>query len=122
MGTETIFPIGTVLNRRKPKNDVWDEIKVVGGGDHLVVTSNKEFSESKTMDVMTAREEYDGDIPENEGSGEEYSVTIVNPGLSPEQIFAKQAREAAARGETPPKAREGRKRSDPPAPTREGGE
>lgn len=121
MGTEQIFPIGTVLTRRKTEGDAWDEIRVVGGGDHLIVTSNTEFTESREMNVMDVREDYEGDIPETAGD-EEYSVTIVNPGLSPEQIFAKQAREAKARGEEPPKTREGRKRTDPPAPTRKGGE
>jgi hypothetical protein len=121
MGLDQLYPIGTVLTRRVLQDDAWDEIRVVGAGSELVVTSNKEFTESKTLNVQEAREDYDGDVEHEASEEEEGKVILVRPGATPEQVFAAEARAAAARGEVP-KGRQGRKRSDPPAPLRDGGE
>lgn len=93
MGTETHYPIGTVLTRRDPQDDALDEIRVVGGGKKLVITSNTEFGESFEMDSAVARRDYESDLP-----GELYTAgrpTYVEPGLSPEQAFAEMERNAA---------------------------
>ena len=101
MGTETHFPIGTILTRRDPQNDSRDELRVVGGGKKLVVTSNTEFGESFEMDSAVVRREYDSDVESNElyASRPQY----IEAGPSPEQVFADMAR--AAEKETPRRGR-----------------
>jgi hypothetical protein len=121
MGAEQIFPIGTILRRRTPQDDAWDEVRVTGTGVDLVVTSNKEFTPTRILDVVEARQDYNADFGDNNETAEENQVILVRPGLTPEQVFAKEAQAREAAG-IKPEGRQGRKRSDPPAPVREGGE
>jgi len=91
MGTESHFPIGTVFKRRKPLDDSLDELRVVGGGNKLVVTSNLEFGQSFELTGSEVNEEYDVDVP----PGAELLAPTVNYNTepSPEEVFAKQARD-----------------------------
>jgi hypothetical protein len=117
MGSEQFYPAQTRLTRRNKKNDADDELIVVGGGDQLIVTSAIEFGPNRPLDIVTAREDYDAELPEGAEVG---AVERATTALTPEQQFAK-----AARDNPPaeaPKGRQGRKRSDGPTETREGGE
>ncbi len=89
MGTEMLYPIGTVLTRKDPKGDFMDEVHVIAGGSKLVVESRKEFTGAHELDVSVARNEYDAEIPE---SVRIERPSVVDPGLSPEQVFAGEAR------------------------------
>lgn len=91
MGTESHFPIGTVFKRRKPQDDLLDELVVVGGGKALVVRSNTEFGPSFELTGQEVNDEYDVDAAE----GGELSAPTVNYNTepSPEEVFAKLARD-----------------------------
>lgn len=101
----------TELTRREPKGDPLDVVKVIGtspikqssvedwvgaGGDHIIVQPAKEFGANEIMPFSIAQSEYEVTEypPEDEyvdtsGRGRQ---TIANA-LSPEQQFAKEARE-----------------------------
>jgi len=120
MGTEQLFPIGLVGKRRDKKEDAWDEIRVVGGGDSLIVTSNTEFTGSEPISVQQAREDYEWEEHDSADAVARGIVTL-DPGPTPEEVFARQTRADREAG-VEPVGRRGRKRSDDPAPTRQGGE
>lgn len=86
------YPPGTVLKRREPKGDALDEIKVVGGGkDSMSVASNSEFGQVFPLDAATARKEY---TAEDEAGEQFLSVPgYIQPGQTPEEIFAQEQRE-----------------------------
>lgn len=117
MGSEQYYPAGTKLTKIKKAGDANDVLVVVGGGDQLIVTSDVEFGQNFSLDISVAREDYDADLPEGAEVGRAERATTV---LTPEQAFAKTARDNAT--DEPPKGRQGRKRSDAPAETRQGGE
>jgi len=89
MGIESIFPVGTILKRITPKGDDLDEVRVVGGGRDLVVTSNSGFSGNVPLNAAVVRAEYGADFPD-----EVYlqRPSYVDPGPTPEQVFAAQDR------------------------------
>lgn len=84
MGTETSYPIGTILTRRNPVGDENDELRVVGGGKELVVTSTKTFGDNFQITGAVARAEYTTDVPDSVLLSQ---PTYVDPGPSPEQVF-----------------------------------
>lgn len=92
-----IYPIGTVLTRKDPQGDFMDEVHVVGGGQQLIVESRKEFSGVHELDMKLARTEYDADIPE---SVRLERPQVVDPGLTPEQVFAQTEREGREQNKT----------------------
>ncbi len=120
MGTEQIFPIGLVGKRRDSQDDAWDEIRVVGGGESLIVTSNTEFTGSEPISVQQAREDYEWEEHDSEDAVARGIVTL-DPGPTPEEVFARKTRQDKADG-VEPTARPGRRKSQGPAPERQGGE
>jgi hypothetical protein len=86
MGTETAYPIGTILTRREPQGDGRDQLKVVGGGkEEVVVTSNTDFTENFGLQAGVIRAEYEANV---DTEGVHLSTpTYVDPGPTPEQVF-----------------------------------
>lgn len=120
MGTEQLFPIGLVGKRRDPQEDAWDEIRVVGGGESLIVTSNIEFTGSEPLGVQQAREDYEWEDHDSEDAVARGIVTL-DPGPTPEEVFARKARDDRAAG-VEPTGRRGIRASDAREPERQGGE
>jgi hypothetical protein len=87
------YPPGTVFKRRKPLNDSLDEIRVVGGGKTLVVTSNLQFEGQQVMDFAVLRTEY------LDGEGAEIPEPVMDDNakskMTPEEVFAAEAAAAA---------------------------
>jgi hypothetical protein len=114
MGSEAYFPVGTRLTH----NETDEVLIVTGGGDQLIV-SPAEFGPTRTLGIIEARQDYTADLPE--GTPVE-TPQQERARLTPEQIFAKAARDAAAAGEVP-QGRRGRRKSEGDAePRRQGGE
>lgn len=95
MGIEIVYPVGTVLTRNEKQGDSADVVRVVGGGDKIVVTPHEEYGNNFELDVRVAREQYAADLPE--GTELQRVPPVGNQGLSPEQVFAKEARGQTAR-------------------------
>jgi hypothetical protein len=114
MGSESFFPIGTRLTHIETK----EVLIVTGGGDQLVV-SPAEFGPPRALGIVEARQDYTAEIPEG--------AVVDTPEqqrakLTPEQIFAKAAAEAAAAGVEPTGHRGRRKSQGDAEPRRQGGE
>lgn len=86
MGTEAIFPVGTVLTRKAQQDDEHDQLRVVGAGKELIVTSNIGFTTNYTLDITVAREQYTAAIP-SEVIHEPGRRRPALQGLSPEEQF-----------------------------------
>lgn len=110
MGTETHYPIGTILKRRKLEDNVLDELRVVGGGNQLVVTSNLAFESSFELDGHIALSEYEEVVPE--GGTPFNPRAIVGRKLSPEEIFSEHARTHPEEAVTGRQPRGGRRKKE----------
>lgn len=88
MGTQVSYPIGTILTRRNPKGDDLDTLRVVGGGKTLVVTPAEGFGANFDLNAAQARAEYETDVPDSVLLSQ---PSYVDPGPTPEQVFAQSA-------------------------------
>lgn len=86
----TPWPTGTVLTRFVKQDDPYDKVLVVGGGNEVVIQPYEEFGESKSISASDVRAQYDIDVPEG---GDLPRPTYLDPGPTPEQVFAKLAAE-----------------------------
>lgn len=102
------YPVGTIFKRRVPKNDSLDEIRVVGGGNALIVTSNTEFGPRLPIPLKELFEEF---VDENGDELQEPETATRR--MSPTEFFEKQTRDQLQRealaGEPP--ARTGGRRA-----------
>lgn len=105
MGTEQIFPVGTILTRKEPKDDNNDKLRVVGTGHEIVVTPHEEFAPNFAIDVKVARNEYTYELPEGTDL---QTQPKPEDSLSPEQIFANAANKDAKENKTKPATGRGR--------------
>lgn len=91
---QTIYPIGTILTRREPLEDPYDEVQVIGAGkDAMIVTPVKEFGANKPLSNTSAREKYTTDIEETSPIthiDHQRLTTFTNGTLSPNDVFASQ--------------------------------
>ena len=98
------YPVGTVFKRRVPKNDSLDEVRVVGGGNALIVTSNTEFGPPMQIPLADLFAEFvdqtGADLQEPETDGRR---------MSPTEVFEKETRDQKQRealaGDPPTKGR-----------------
>lgn len=86
----TPWPTGTVLTRFVKQDDPYDKVLVVGGGNEVVIQPYEEFGESRSISAADVRSQYDIDVPEG---GDLPRPTYIDPGPTPEQVFAKLAAE-----------------------------
>lgn len=87
MGTESFFPIDTVLTRKKAKGDEFDKLRVCGGGKSVIVESLVGFSGAQELPVERLREEYDAETPEGVKFDAYKQPDNPGAGLSPEETF-----------------------------------
>ena len=95
MGIEVVYPVGTVLTRNEKQGNEVDVLRVVGAGDKLVVTPHEEFGSNFELSVKVAREQYTAELPP--GVDWPRIPPVGDQGLSPEQIFAKAARQGSTK-------------------------
>ncbi len=92
MGTEVSYPLGTILTRITPQGDGMDTLKVIGAGKSIIVTQVETFGEAFELTPEIARREYQSDG--RSGDVNINAPTFLDPGPSPEQVFAEMARQA----------------------------
>lgn len=90
MGTQSVFPIGTKLTRRELKNNAYDELVVVGGGNKVSVQPTS-FGETIELTGTEINSDYDVEFPEGSYLN---APTYSKQGPSPEEVFAEIARKA----------------------------
>lgn len=106
----------TILTRREAAGDAYDVVRVVGispikqaslaewsgaGGEHIIVAPHEEFGSNEVMPVSIAQAQYEvTEFPEVEEPAPDPRGRGRVPNISPEEAFARDAREAQSRAAT----------------------
>lgn len=116
-----MLPSHTTLKRREPKGDHLDELRVIGispikdttvadwvgssGGEAYIVQPSKEFGSAEVMPYAVISAEYDILEPPVEPPVIEAQRPQIMRALTPEEVFAQEAKAAKKKPPTKPAAK-----------------
>jgi hypothetical protein len=82
------FPVDSILRRKEPQGDKFDELIVTAVDEKTIVESNIEFTGPFDLDAVEINELYNVTFPE----GYDPDAIAVQKRPSPEQVFANEAK------------------------------